>query len=104
MASKPTKTEAYRNATDMQRKIADLMLREHGATSVDIQKVTGEAKRRSHYSLSRLADRLGYEYAAYAYEGDLLHHFLLPLKAANSNRKQSAAATKVASARKSASE
>jgi hypothetical protein len=81
--------------TKKQLVIRDLMTRPDGATSVEIQKATKENKRRSHYSLSRLAARFGFEYAAFNYThddgtSDLLHHFMLPR---NGGGKRAAAAS-----------
>jgi transcriptional antiterminator len=79
-----THTEQYAAATKKQQQIADLMLREDGATAPEIQKKTGESKRRSRYSLAKLAETLGYVYEAYSYDGDrYLHHFMIAKKTAN---------------------
>jgi hypothetical protein len=86
--------------------ILNLMTRQDGATSVEIQKATGENKRRSHYSLSRLAERLGYEYAAFNYtfedgKPDLLHHFML-VRSSNGGGKRAVASTVKRAGKKSA--
>lgn len=63
--------------------ITKLCAREDGATSEELLKATGETKRRSKWSLTKLAARMGYSYEQYAYEDDpLVHHCFVPTKSA----------------------
>ena len=84
-------TKAVEQPSAKIAKIIALCARPEGATSEEIMRATKANKRRSKYSLSRLAERFNYRYGQERYEDDpLLHHLFLPIAARKTAGKKAA--------------